>query len=557
VVEHTGFRYRLYPTPEQEAALRRWAGCARAVWNAALEQRETARRMGQRVGWAAQDRELTDAKRALPWLREPASDVLQQTLRDLDRAYVNFFAGRARRPKFRRAERTERFRIQSRPSKQEIEIRRVGRRLGLVRLPKLGWMRFRWSRVPNGEIKHLTISRDALGWHVSFCCKREVERPVAHIGAPVAIDRGVANTITLSTGHHQRCPGLPPGQLARLRRLTRRAGRQETVRRRPVDQCRRSRRHQRTLTEIAKLRAREARIRNDFLHDRSTDIAKHHGVVVIEDLNMRAMTRSAKGTIDQPGTGVRAKAGLNRAILAQGWGKLRHQLAYKLERRGGRLIPVNARYTSQECARCGTIDSRSRTSQAAFRCVACGHRDHADVNAARVLLARAGYADREDRGRTRPWQRAEPSEKHGDEARTPDGSAHGGLTPSGNPPHSCAGRKSTEDGFDTPRATRQPIAREPPASPIGEATEDQDPESERGDQLLSSELQFLLVLQTLLRSRHSSMIRVCASVSGGHREQVPSYVEPVGGLLFLGDPPKPFLGGLCHIVGLEEQKVGS
>jgi putative transposase len=140
---------------------------------------------------------------------------------------------------------------------------------------------------------------------------------------------------------------------------------------------------------------------------------------VIEDLDLRAMTRSAKGSIDQPGTGVRAKAGLNRAILAQGWGKLRHQLAYKLARRGGKLILVDARYTSQECVACGTIDSRSRPSQAAFRCVACGHRDHADVNAARVLLARAGYADREDRGRTRPWQRAEPSEIHGDEARTP------------------------------------------------------------------------------------------------------------------------------------------
>jgi putative transposase len=187
VVEHTGFRYRLYPTPDQEAALRRWAGCARAVWNAALEQRETAWRMGHRVGWTAQDRELTDAKRAMPWLRDPASDVLQQTLRDLDRAYTNFFAGRARRPRFRRRDRPKRFRIQSRRGKGEIEIRRVGRRCGEVRVPKLGWLRFRWSREPVGEVKHLTVCRDALGWHVSFCCKRAVERPVAHIGAPVAI----------------------------------------------------------------------------------------------------------------------------------------------------------------------------------------------------------------------------------------------------------------------------------------------------------------------------------------------------------------------------------
>jgi putative transposase len=199
VTERSGFRFRLYPTLEQAGALARWAGCARVVWNAALEQRRTAARMGQRASWAAQDAELAELKRAFPWLSEPHSDVCQQLLRDLDRAHRNWWAGRARRPRFKRKGRDS-VRIQSRPGKGEIQIRRLNRRWGEVRVPKLGWVRFRWSRKPVGEIKHLTISRDALGWHVSLCCERERERPAAYLGPAVGLDRGVAVAVADSDG---------------------------------------------------------------------------------------------------------------------------------------------------------------------------------------------------------------------------------------------------------------------------------------------------------------------------------------------------------------------
>jgi transposase len=224
----------------------------------------------------------------------------------------------------------------------------------------------------------------------------------------VGIDRGIANTVALSTGERCRCPGLPSGQAERLRRLERKAGRQETARRqRPPAERRRSARHQRTLNQIAHLRGREARIRMDFLQKLSTDLAKSHGVVVIESLDVANMTRSAGGSVAEPGTNVRAKAALNRAVLASGWGELRRQLDYKVGRAGGVLVEVPARYTSQRCAACGVVDARSRHGRR-FRCVACGYAGDADVNAARNILA-AGQA---------VTARGALDNRRGDEART-------------------------------------------------------------------------------------------------------------------------------------------
>jgi putative transposase len=387
------YRYRLSPTPEQADALTRWCGCARAVYNAGLEQRRTAYRdCGISLGYNQQGaRELTEAKAALAWLAEPHCNVLQQALRDLDRAYRNFFAGRAGFPRFKRRGRHDSFRIQARAS-APIRVRRLNRRCGEVTIPKLGTVRFRWSRKPIGDIRHLTVSRDTLGWNIALCCDQHAEQPARHPGPAVGIDRGVSATVALSTGDLLYCPGLPPGQAGRLERLARKAGRQETARRRrPAEQRRRSARHQRTLDAIAGLRAREARIRRDFHHKLTTDLAKNHGLVVIEDLRVQSMTRSAKGTIEQPGVKVAQKRGLNRAVLAQGWGEIATMLDYKTAQRGGLLVKVPAAYTSQTCSRCGVVDGASRRSQAIFACVACGHTANADVNAARNILA-AGQA---------------------------------------------------------------------------------------------------------------------------------------------------------------------
>ena len=138
---------------------------------------------------------------------------------------------------------------------------------------------------------------------------------------------------------------------------------------------------------IAALDVRIANCRQDFLHQQSTEISKNHAVIVVEDLQIPQMSRSAKGTQDEPGRHVKAKAGLNKAILDQGWGMFRRLLISKQAWRGGEVIAVNPRYTSQRCSQCGHVDAKSRVQQALFSCTACGFAYHADVNAARNILA--------------------------------------------------------------------------------------------------------------------------------------------------------------------------
>ena len=184
-------------------------------------------------------------------------------------------------------------------------------------------------------------------------------------------------------------PLLSTGEQRRLRKLELQAARRRASRK-PGAAV--SNREHSTYEQIAVLRARQARRREDWLHKRTTDLAASHSLVVIEDLQIKQMTRSAHGTVDQPGRHVGAKAGLNRSILGMAWGKAGRMLAYKCSLQGGELAKVTAAYSSQTCAGCGHAAKESRR-RFLFRCVACGYAAPADTNAARVLLQR-GLAGR-------------------------------------------------------------------------------------------------------------------------------------------------------------------
>jgi putative transposase len=264
-----------------------------------------------------------------------------------------------------------------------------------------------------GRLCAITISRDCNGWFISFA--REIASGEAKSGFPaVGIDRGVANTLSLSTGEHLSVPA----SLATIDRRHRRA--QRVLARRKKG----SKRRLRQLRKCTRLSAKRARIRRDWHHRAALDIARRFGTVVMEDLKVSNMTASAAGTVESPGRGVRAKAGLNRSILNQGWYAFETILAYKLEDRGGTLVKVPAAYTSQTCSECGTVDSRSRESQAIFRCRHCGFEAHADHNAAINIL----------RGNT-PSMRAEGCRQAPVETRT--GSW---LAPAENLPAKAGGR---------------------------------------------------------------------------------------------------------------------
>jgi len=268
----------------------------------------------------------------------------------------------------------------------------VSRHVGEVWVPKAGWVRFRWSRTVPPDAKSYRVTLDRAGrWHVAFAVIPEPV-PAPGNGRTVGIDQGVAVSAALSTGQLLHAPGLTARERTRLRRLQRRLARAK----------RGSRRRGRARAAIARLRAREADRRKDWAEKTSTSIARRFEVIRVEDLKITNMTRSAKGTRENPGRSVRAKAGLNRGILASGWGLLVRRLE---EKAPGRVEKINPALTSQRCSACGRVDRGSRESQAVFRCTACGFAGNADVNAAINIAAGHAVTARGGDGVARPVNR--------------------------------------------------------------------------------------------------------------------------------------------------------
>ena len=383
-------RYRLVPSPAQEAVLREHCGHARYVWNLAVEQHRHWR-LGRKSapGYLEQCRQLTAARAEHPWLAAGSQMVQQQALRDFAQAMANYLGGTHDRPSWRKAGRDEGFRIVAvRPG----HVRRLSRRVGEVRVPKAGWVRFRWSRPVPPEVKSYRVTLDRAGrWHIAFAV---IPEPIAGPGngQTVGIDRGVAVSAALSTGELLTAPGLSARRNKRLRRLQRRLARAK----------RGSNRRARVKLTVARLRAREADARKDWAEKASTDIARRFDMIRVEDLRIRNMTRTAKGTAGAPGQNVRQKAGLNREILRSGWGLLARRLEDKAP---GRMEKIRPAFTSQRCSACGHVDAESRESQARFVCTTCGFADHADVNAARNIAAGHAVTARGGDGVARPVNR--------------------------------------------------------------------------------------------------------------------------------------------------------
>ncbi|MGA8252477.1 MAG: transposase [Mycobacterium sp.] len=316
--------------------------------------------------------------------------VQQQALRDFAQAMRNYFHGTHRRPTWRKAGKHEGFRqVAVKPR----HITRLNRRYGQVWIPKVGWVRFRWTRTLADTVKSYRVTLDRSGrWHIAFAT---IPDPIARPGdgSVVGVDRGVAVSVALSNGELLHAPGLRAGETPRLRRLQRRLARAQ----------RGSARRARTKLAIAKLLARETDRRRDWVEKTTTDLARRFDTIRVEDLKVRAMTRSARGTREHPGTGVAQKCGLNREISRQGWGLLVARLQHKAR---GRLELVPAAYTSQRCSYCGHVAPENRKSQAVFQCVACSAGPcNADVNAARNIAAGRAVTARGDLGTSRSANR--------------------------------------------------------------------------------------------------------------------------------------------------------
>ncbi len=385
-----GRKYRLYPTDDADATMTSWGHTRRAIYNLAIEQRRHAWSYGRKTLRAdAQSRDLTEARAEIDWIGDFPAQAGQQVLRHLDAAYDNWWnpAHPAGAPRFEKRSGTLRFSLPG----QAVEVRRLNRRWGEVRIPRLGWQRLSMSRPIGGVVCNATFTKKAGTWHVSFgvATKREAAPPNGKPGC--GVDFGVACSAYLSDEDEPRLmrASLSEGEERRLLGLERRKARQITYAKKH-NHGRYSKRLGRTIAEIGKLRARQARRRLDFTHKLTTDLAKNHGYVGTEDLRVKNMTASAKGSVEAPGENVAQKAGLNRSVLDNTPGERARQLDYKCPWYGSWHEPVPAPGTSQTCPACHARDPKSRRGCGrVFACVHCGHEAHADKVASEEIERRA------------------------------------------------------------------------------------------------------------------------------------------------------------------------
>ena len=366
------FKFELQPNGEQAQHMRRFAGSCRFVFNKALALQQTRHEQGEKkLSYAGLCKALTEWKTQPEtlWLKQTHSQPLQQTLKDLERAYVNFFEQRADFPRFKKKGTGDSFRY---PQGCKLDQGN-----GRIFLPKLGWLRYRNSRDTLGELRNVTVSQSGGKWFVSIQTRREVE-PVQPTGGIVGLDMGIARFVTLSDGSHLDPLNSFKKHQQRLKRYQRRLARKVKF----------SKNWKKAKAKVSQIHINIGNARKDYLHQASATISQNHAIVCIEDLQIRNMSKSSKGNVEQHGKQVRQKSGLNRAILDQGWGEFRRQLDYKLAWRGGHLIAVPPHNTSRTCPACGHVSKDNRRSQAQFACVACGYKNHADVVGAINVLER-------------------------------------------------------------------------------------------------------------------------------------------------------------------------
>ena len=303
------------------------------------------------------------------FLKECPSQVLQQKLRDLDRAFKDCFDTSQplkRAPVFKKRGLNEGIRF---PQGFKINNRRIF-------LPKIGWIGFHKSCHINGIVKNITISTRGGLWYASIQVEQMIETRKHLSDSEIGIDAGIKCFATISDG--TKVEGIH--SFRKHEDTLAREQRKLSRKKRGSNNWKKQKR------KISGLHHTITNVRSDFLHKLSTEISKNQARVYVEGLHIRNMSASARGTIEEPGRNIKAKSGLNKSILDQGWYEFRRQLKYKLAWQGGSLVEVDYRCTSQTCSCCGHTVKENRLSQAVFKCLACGHEENADVNAAKNIL---------------------------------------------------------------------------------------------------------------------------------------------------------------------------
>ena len=369
------YKYELRTNGEQQRDMRRFAGSCRFVFNKALAMQKALYEQGEKkVGYAGLCKALTAWRNSedTAWLADAPVHPLQQSLKDLEQAFTHFFAKRADVPRFRKKGMGDSVRD---PDAKPFKLDPVNRR---IVLPKLGWLRHHNRRDSLGTAKNVTVSSKGGKWFVSIQTEREIEQALPTSTTAPGIDVGMAHFATLSDGR----------SIAPLNRFKTHQPRLAKDQRRMSRKVKFSRNWVKANARVQKIHRDIANARKDDRHKTSTTISQNHALVCIEDLPVRTMSKSSKGSSEQYGQRVKPKSGLNRSILDQGWGEFRRQLAYKVSWNGGLLLAVPPHHTSPTGPRRGHIAKENRQTQAEFVCVDCGYENNADVVGAMNVLAR-------------------------------------------------------------------------------------------------------------------------------------------------------------------------
>jgi len=373
------YKFKLKTNSKIEKKLWSYAGHSRFIWNyfwslnaRRLQKRQSIMRYAEMDYWS----KILKRSEQYSFLSEAPAHIIQQKLKDLDKAYQDGFdrtQSTKRLPKKRKKHLHSSFRFPD-PKQFKIENRRIS-------LPKIGWVSFFKSQNILGTLRNITISYHSGNWYISIQVESQLILPNSANKSDVGIDLGVAKLATLSNGKAYEAKNIYRSLETKLSKLQRRLSRKSKFSKNWFKQKR----------KIQCLHSHIANARKDHTHKITTEICKNHAKIFVEDLKVLNMSKSAKGTIENPGKNVRTKSGLNKSILDQGWSEFRRQLEYKSSWYGAEVVPINPQYTSQLCSECGHTSKENRQTQAQFVCVSCNFSSNADINAARNILA-AGYA---------------------------------------------------------------------------------------------------------------------------------------------------------------------
>ena len=374
--EYRGVEYRLFPGSRSNARkLSGIAGACRFVWNHFLaknkEEYELAKKNGAKkpsTSFFSLGKEFTQLRKEIDWMQEYSFKIVRHTLKYQADAWQGFYKGVRKHPRFHS-------KYGKRPSftiPEDVKIKD-----GQLLIPKVGWMRIRrkgGKPYPDGKPVKATVKKVGRRWRVSVIYEIDTQERTAN-GVAVGVDLNTYNVAcTHSTGEQEMLDiPKPDRKEIRIRRYQRKLARQQKG----------SNRRRVTKQKIAKWKRKQKNARKNAAHHRSKTLASKAETLVREDLNIKGMTKSAKGTVENPGKNVTAKAELNRVIQNAGWGRFNQYCDYKFRN----VVEVDARYTSQRCSVCGHTSKDNRKTQSKFKCMACGHADHADLNASANILA--------------------------------------------------------------------------------------------------------------------------------------------------------------------------